>query len=50
MYELVFTMTNVSVRSNVIILLINVRKVYVLVLLNLFYIKLVSKPVLDMYR
>ena len=39
MFELVFTMTNVSVRSNVKMLLINVRKVCELVLHCLiFYI------------
>ena len=48
MYEVFFIMTNVSVRSNVIIVLINVHKVYVL--LNMVYIILVSKTVLYLCR
>ena len=48
MYEVFFIMTNVSVRSNVIIVLINVYKVYVL--LNMVYIILVSKTVLYLCR
>ena len=43
-----YLLTNVSVRSNVIILLANVRKVCEL--FNLFYIKLVYKTVLYMCR
>ena len=43
-----YLLTNVSVRSNVIILLANVRKVCAL--FNLFYIKLVYKTVLCMCR
>ena len=48
MYEVFFIMTNVSIRSNVIIVLINVHKVYVL--LNMVYIILVSKTVLYLCR